>query len=264
MVKAKKVHSFVCVSVSKGRKGALAFADILSYHANFIVSGATNLYAGAYPFIRSPLNIDDSIAARDISRPDALAMARHVHYLPFLKNRRFVGRHDELHELQQKLLIKKDCQQIAVVGLGGVGKTQIALEFAQLVKREWTEYWIFWVPAVSLETFEQACAEIARILQLPQAADDKQDVKELVKQHLSGQSARKWLLIVDNADDRDVMFGTASSGGVADFLPKNDDGVTVFTSRRWEMAESLVGNDLLEVGKMSEEEAVLFMRASLV
>jgi signal recognition particle GTPase len=130
-----------------------------------------------------------------------------AYYIPFAQNRRFVGREHELQELRQKLLIDKECQKIAVVGLDCVGKTQIALKFAQSVKNQKLEYSIFWVPAVSLETFEQACTEIARILYIPQA-DDKQDVKELVKQYLSSQSAGKWLLIVDNADDIGVMLGT--------------------------------------------------------
>jgi CO dehydrogenase nickel-insertion accessory protein CooC1 len=50
--------------------------------------------------------------------------------------------------------VDKDCQKMAVVGLGGIGKTQVALEFAQSVKKEKPEYSIFWVPALSLESFE--------------------------------------------------------------------------------------------------------------
>ncbi|KAL9124464.1 MAG: hypothetical protein Q9217_006203 [Psora testacea] len=41
------------------------------------------------------------------------------------------------------------------------------------------------------------------------------------------------------------------------------DGVTVFTSRRQEVAESLVGIDVVEVGKMSKEKAVAFSTTSL-
>ncbi|MCJ1309581.1 hypothetical protein MMC25_003241, partial [Agyrium rufum] len=200
---------------------------------------------------------------KDTRNPITPARPTPTYYLPFSKNRRFVGRHDELQELQQKLLVDKECQKIAIVGLGGIGKTQVALEFAQSVKRERAAYSVFWVPAVSLESFEQACTEIARILQIPQAANDKQDVKVLVKRHLSDQSVGKWLLIVDNADDMGVMFGVGSSSGVVDFLPENDDGVMVFTSRRGEVVESLVGNDVLEVGKMSTDEAVTFL-SSLV
>lgn len=71
------------------------------------------------------------------------------------------------------------------------------------------------------------------------------------------------MLVVDNADDMGVMFGTKLSNGIADFLPESDHGVKLFTSRRGEVAESLVGSDVLEVGTMSEEDAVLFLNRSL-
>ena len=42
--------------------------------------------------------------------------------IPFPRNRRFVGRSAVLEELEQKLLVNKECQRVAVVGLGGIGK----------------------------------------------------------------------------------------------------------------------------------------------
>jgi tetratricopeptide (TPR) repeat protein len=183
------------------------------------------------------------------------------YYLPFSRNRRFVGRSDELEELRQKLLVNKECQKIAVIGLGGIGKTQVALEFAQSVKEEKPEYSIFWVPALSLESFEQACTEIVRILPIARAAKEKEDAKELVRQYLSAQTAGKWLLIVDNADDTNVVFGTTSSKGIVDYLPESEDGLTIFTSRRQEVAGSLVGSDVLKLGKMSDEDAVAFIQS---
>lgn len=183
--------------------------------------------------------------------------------LPFSRNRRFIGRGNELRELQQKLLDKQECQKIAVVGLGGIGKTQIVLEFAQRVKRERPEYSVFWVSAVSLESFEQTCREVVRLLQIPQPADDKTDVKELVRRHLSDPVAGKWLLVVDNADDMQVLYNDGSPNRVVDFLPESDDGLIVFTSRRLEAGESLVGRDVIKVDKMSEDEAIRFLSASL-
>jgi Flp pilus assembly CpaE family ATPase len=54
--------------------------------------------------------------------------------MPFLKNRHFVGRRDELAVLRQRLLAGQDCQKMSIVGLGGTGKTQVALQFAYEVK----------------------------------------------------------------------------------------------------------------------------------
>jgi hypothetical protein len=55
-----------------------------------------------------------------------------------------------------------------------------------------------------MESMEQACSEIARIRKIPQATDDE-DVKEPVRQYLSSDAAGKWLLIVDNVDDINLL-----------------------------------------------------------
>ena len=72
------------------------------------------------------------------------------YYIPFSKNPRFVGRIAELDALTQKLFVNK---KVTLVGLGGIGKTQVALKFAYSVKDSQPEYSIFWVPALSLESF---------------------------------------------------------------------------------------------------------------
>jgi hypothetical protein len=126
--------------------------------------------------------------------------------------------------------VTRDCQKVALVGLGGVGKTQIALEFAYTVKATQPEFSIFWVAALSAESFEQACAEIARKLHINQTADNKKDVKELVKQSLSAETAGSWLLIVDNADDIDILYGSGVDGstGIVDYFPESDKGLIIF------------------------------------
>ena len=49
--------------------------------------------------------------------------------VPFNRNPRFLGRHNEIVELEQKILNNNDqVRKMAITGLGGVGKTQIALE----------------------------------------------------------------------------------------------------------------------------------------
>ena len=60
-------------------------------------------------------------------------------YLLFQRNRQFVGRRAELDTLKQKLLVNKDCQKVAISGLGGIGKTQVALQFAYSVKEDYPE-----------------------------------------------------------------------------------------------------------------------------
>ena len=87
------------------------------------------------------------------------------------------------------------------------------------------------MPALSIESFEQACAEVAKALHIPQAANKEEDVKELVKQWLSIGRTGRWLLMLNNADDIDLLYGSKDTKGIVDFLPKSEEGVTVYTTR---------------------------------
>jgi tetratricopeptide (TPR) repeat protein len=191
-------------------------------------------------------------------------MTTSTYHIPFSKNRYFVGRRTELARLEQELMEKRECQKISIVGLGGTGKTQLALQFAYTVKTTCPEVSIFWLPALSMDTFEQACADIARALHITQIGGGE-DPKELVKEHLSAGRAGRWLLILDNADDQEILFGTEEeSKGIVDYLPASEDGITLFTTRTAEVAVSLTRSDVLELGAMDEHDAVDFFRKSLI
>ena len=95
---------------------------------------------------------------------------------------------------------------------------------------------------------------IAAALGIPQAADREEDAKELVKQWLSSGQARRWLLVVDNADDPDVLFGSGQSPGIVDYLPESEGGTTVYTTRTLEVAVSLTRGDVLELGAMDWQD----------
>ena len=153
---------------------------------------------------------------------------------------------------------------MAVAGLGGVGKTQVALEFAYTVKKTQPEYSVFWMPALSMESFEQACTEIARTLGISQAAEDKEDVKELVRRQLSSERAGRWLLIVDNADDMEIVTGSEQVRGIADYLPHSEEGLVVFTTRTQEAAVALAISDVIILEAMSRQEAVDLLKSSLI
>ena len=47
-----------------------------------------------------------------------------------------------------------------------------------IVKENWPDLSIFWLPVLSMESFEQACAEVARQLGIAQASDGEDDIKE--------------------------------------------------------------------------------------
>ena len=185
-------------------------------------------------------------------------------HLPFTRNRRFVGRTAELEALERKLLVEADCQKAAIVGLGGIGKTQVALSFAYFVLDKYPDLSVFWVPALSAETFERAFEEIARMLGIDPVSNSKEDVKRLVQRQLGATTAGRWLLIVDNADDMDILEGTGATEGLLDYLPESSLGLTLFTTRNDEIAQSLVGSDVIEIETMERQEAMGLLEQSLV
>jgi hypothetical protein len=153
---------------------------------------------------------------------------------------------------------------MSIVGLGGAGKTQLALRFAYTVRETMSAVSIFWMPALSMESYEQACVAVATALHISQAETGEDNAKELVKEHLSADQAGPWLLVLDNADDHDVLYGTEHAAGIIDYLPESEKGMTVFTTRVQELAVSLTRGDVLELGSLSKPDAINFLEKSLI
>jgi tetratricopeptide (TPR) repeat protein len=184
--------------------------------------------------------------------------------VPLGRNRDFVGRDEVLQQLLEKIppdSDEQDCQRVALEGLGGIGKTQIALEAAFRVHAK-HGCSVFWVPAVDATTFENAYREIGRQLKINGIDEDTADIKLLVKTSLS-QSPSDWLLIIDNADDVELLF--AGRTPLFDYLPFSRRGSILFTTRNsgiaMKMGISL--KNTITVGEMSEVEATELLRGSL-
>jgi len=185
------------------------------------------------------------------------------HYIPFPKNKRFVGREETLDQLR-KIFVNNESQKVAVVGLGGVGKTQVALRFAYWIRETRPEYSTFWVPVLSQACFEQAYAEIARKLPIQKSTEDE-DPKESVRRYLSSEEAGPWLLVVDNADDMDMFFGCPdTTSGISHYLPVSESGLILFTTRSRDVAVSVAGSDIIDLPEMSSHEAMGLLEKSLI
>ncbi|RSL66014.1 hypothetical protein CEP53_003518 [Fusarium sp. AF-6] len=186
------------------------------------------------------------------------------HCIPFLRNQNFVGRQEVIEEFKNRFFREDHCQRVALVGLGGVGKTQVALQFAHWVCANKPDYSVFWVSALSLNSFEQSYIEIATNLGLLDQ-DKGQDTKAVVRRFLSSKDAGPWVLIVDNADDQDMVLGSLDDpDGIDHNLPESVDGRIMFTTRSREVATSVAGGEVIELHEMDLETASLFLDRSLV
>src|SRR5690606_33646731 len=131
------------------------------------------------------------------------------------------------------------------------------------------DYSVLWIPATSDESLNQAYIDVASRLGLSAAGEKEADVKKLVKDYLSKESAGQWLLIFDNADDLDMWTKKSDKEGeqqalsLIDYLPRSSKGRIVFTTRTRKVAVKLVKQNIVEVSEMDEETATQLLRKSL-
>ncbi|KAL4911981.1 hypothetical protein BDW62DRAFT_215383 [Aspergillus aurantiobrunneus] len=170
---------------------------------------------------------------------------RHL-MIPFERNTRFVGRHDEIQKLEDLISLPDGAKKLAITGLGG-GEPECS---------------IFWIPCTSSEAVEQACMAIAQIVGLQDV--NSAEVKEHIKTYFS-QNDQKWLLIFDNADDMDVWTdGSNNNLPLKDFLPVNNQGHVIFTTRNQELAVDLASSYVTHVRELNEKTGVEFLEKSLI
>ena len=86
----------------------------------------------------------------------------------------------------------------ALYGLGGVGKTQMALEYAHRFASDYGLIW--WVPAEQPQEISLALGALARRLGL-KTSDNAVEAAATALEYLRRDAADRWLLIFDNAED---------------------------------------------------------------
>src|ERR1700761_3034839 len=101
--------------------------------------------------------------------------------IPFNRLSGFVGRRDELKRLQRQIFDHTGSQIVSILGLGGEGKSRLALELSHQIHSDYPEWSILWAEATDQLTFERDMFEIGKKLAIPGITDEKADVKSLVR-----------------------------------------------------------------------------------
>ncbi|KKP03906.1 hypothetical protein THAR02_03994 [Trichoderma harzianum] len=183
-----------------------------------------------------------------------------VFFVPFAENYSFVGR-ESVVKLLIDTLSNKRKNRVALVGMGGVGKTQVALKIAYMVESNEPECSVLWLPAFSMAGFEQACADLVRKLNFPRTKDD--DPRELIQQHLSSEHVGRWLLILDNVDSEDILRGSESVQGIYAYLPRSRNGQILVTTRWRKIAVDFAKQNVIEIAEMEHTDAKNLLHTSL-
>ncbi|KAK7423229.1 hypothetical protein QQZ08_009125 [Neonectria magnoliae] len=193
---------------------------------------------------------------------EAKIPAQPSYYIPPAKNDKFVGREGVISSLTDSLFNKRT-RRVALFGLGGMGKTQVAMQIAFWTKENMPNYSVFWMPALSIASFEQACAKLAKTLGV--STTEGEDVKETIRKHLSSGKAGRWLLILDNADDETILYQSRDrSKRILDFIPSSDDGRLLLTTRSRKVAVKVASRNIVQLLKMGFQEAKGLLENALI
>ncbi|KAL2782765.1 hypothetical protein BJX66DRAFT_164376 [Aspergillus keveii] len=188
--------------------------------------------------------------------------------IPFPRNEGFVGRGGQLSQLEDLLFSPGRQRKVAITGLGGIGKTQIALEFAYQTQQSRPHCSIYWIPATNFEALQRTYFHIAQQLQLPGLEEEGADAKKLLKDYLCNSSAGQWLLIFDNVDDINMWFGKPEGNTelcrLSDYVPWSRTGSVLFTTRFRRVASKLAMQDVIRVPELDEARALELLSERLV
>lgn len=158
----------------------------------------------------------------------------------------FIGRKEDLEFMKKHLLRGRQsdrCQICIICGLGGIGKTQLAIEYARVHKAAYTS--VFWVDGTTEDSILQSLSTVGT--RLPngqirevdiQTLNTREGLKERAQEVLHWFAQRgntRWLLIYDNIDK--TSYGEEATDhnhefyDIREYLPKSDSGSVIITTR---------------------------------
>ncbi len=129
---------------------------------------------------------------------------------------------------------------VVLHGLGGMGKTQLAITYARRHKEKYTA--IFWLNANDEDSLKLSFRDIAQqvlrhhpstsVLLSTDQDKDLDQIVSRVKAWLDFPQNTKWLMIYDNFDNPKTPSNTdASTVDIRQFLPRSDHGSIIITTR---------------------------------
>lgn len=193
----------------------------------------------------SHATISADASSKSVS-PDK-SMQLDIWYVPFQRNPLFTAREEIIGAIHNAFHATRSTtwrRPCVLSGAGGIGKTEIALEY---VYRHWQEYQaVLWIDASTSQTLATSIIEIASLLSQPEKEEDPAlDPVEYIKSWL--QTSTNGLLILDNRDDLESISPLLS-------LVHNNH---ILLTTRTQILGTLVSH--IDIEPMTIDEGTLFL-----
>jgi hypothetical protein len=164
------------------------------------------------------------------------------------RNKHFTGREDILVLVQRTLGQHSQSALVpqALHGLGGIGKSQLAVEFAYRFQDDYQLVW--WIQANDDRAIRRSLVSLAKRLGLPESTDVQDTVDTVLDVLRRGDPHSRWLLIYDDAPE---------PGMVSSYLPSGVGHVLITSRSRTWASEA----NAIEVDVFSPEESIGLIRS---
>ncbi|KAK2729207.1 kinesin light, partial [Colletotrichum kahawae] len=256
MEAAGLMNHFPCLVI----RGICDYSDS---HKNKEWQGFAAMMAAAYA-----KDILSQIAPNTVEAEKPIPNSKRGQFVvPFRRDSDFVNRPDIWSWIETRYAGSEMC--FALVGLGGFGKSQVAIQFAHQAHDASPDTSIFWVNASTKATFQDSYRSIVEVLELPHRHNPGVNILALLRDWLQREDVGRWLMIVDNADDVEMLTKTNDQKDppmpIASYIPKTGNGKILVTSRSWDAAEKLTDNGkmIMRVTKMEEIQALQLIQKKL-
>jgi tetratricopeptide (TPR) repeat protein len=206
------------------------------------------------PSLTSQTQIPQPLPTGTPTQQQQTAQPQPIWNVPYRRNPFFTGREGLLQRLYDCLTTTKVTaltQPQVISGLGGIGKTQIAVEYAYRHRDEYHD--IIWVNAATRETIMSSFLELAETLKLPEKQEQDQS-KVVAAMQRWFRAHNHWFLIFDNADDLTLAEA---------YLPASENGHLLLTTRQQSPGTLAEG---IDIDTMDKDEGTLLIlrRAKLL
>lgn len=131
------------------------------------------------------------------------------------------------------------------------------MEYAYRLKDKSPEVSVFWIHASNAARFVESYKRIASQCNISGKDDPTLDVLQLIRDWLEIKYKCKWLMIIDNVDDRGFLDRLTSAGKtLREYVPQSKSGTIIYTTRNRDIGIDLsLDRDPIFVPSMELEEA---------
>ncbi|KAK6429383.1 hypothetical protein LTR95_014469 [Oleoguttula sp. CCFEE 5521] len=203
-----------------------------------------------------------------------VAPARARSTVPFQRDKNFVPREDILDDVHN--ILSAPAGRAAWCGLGGVGKSQLAIEYSFQVIDRSKDTWVFWLYASNAQRLETSIRDSLAHLDVQGLDEAAVDVLKLFQRWLRDETHGRWLLILDNVDDERVLEGTSTGKDSGDLqkwsgrqllanLTTCSHGSILVTTRSTKAAEKVVEfeSSIVNVDPMNDAQSMLLLQTKV-